>query len=243
MATRIRQQNVESSITPLRRGSFWRRILKRLPVRNLSFRTRKKSPVPEFERIIGPTTSDNRTSEPPSPNAPARAGQASQVVQAERTPARMANENITALESSGPVGSVNLEAETWTATMHIIPDRRQRDRTRIRRCLVDTGSDINLVSKKTLDDLQLRYDPNVEDLVYGISGHPLLPIGSIVLTWHMDGQAAVYSQKFSVIPDEIPVAFDVLLGKPWINKAGALRRNSKVLTLTRRLGLHHRHNS
>jgi hypothetical protein len=155
----------------------------------------------------------------------------------------MANENITALESSGLVGSVNSEAETWAATMHIFPDRHRRGQTRIRRCFVDTCSDINLVSEKTLDDLQLRYDPNVEDQVYGISGHSLLPTGSIVLTWHMDGQEAIYSQKFLVISDETPVRFDVLLGKPWINKTGAVRRNSRVMMLTRRLGLHHYHNS
>lgn len=155
-------------------------------------------------------------------------------------PAGMANENITALESSRRVGSLNSEAEPWVATMHILLDRRGR--TRIRRCLIDTCADINLVSKKTLDDLQLPYNLSGEDQVYGISGAPLLPIGSIVLTWHMDGREAIYSQKFSVIPDEVPVRFDVLLGKPWIDKTGAVRRNSTVMLLTRRLGLHHRHN-
>lgn len=121
--------------------------------------------------------------------------------------------------------------------MHIHLDNRWRGPTRIRRCIIDTGSDINLVTQRTLDALKLPYSLDGEDPVYGISGAPLLPIGSTVLTWHMDRHETIYAQRFLIISDEAAVTFDVLLGKPWINMTGAVRPNLNVM-LTQRPGLH-----
>lgn len=152
-------------------------------------------------------------------------------------PTGMPKNKITDPESYERVDSLGSEAEPWVKTIHIHLDKDRPDLTELCRCLLDTGSDFNLVSQKTLRTLQLPFTEREGPAVTGLGGAKILPIGSVLLTWHMDRRERVtYTKNFWVISDETPALFDVLVGKHWIKEHKALLRNPKVM-LTRYLGL------
>lgn len=123
------------------------------------------------------------------------------------------------------------------ATIHVQLDRDLPDLTDICRCTLDTGSDFNLISERTLRSLQLPFTPRPEaPTLTGLGGVHVLPIGSVVLTWHMDRhKTKSYNETFWVISEDMQPLFDVLLGKDWLKESKALMRNDKVIVV-RRLG-------
>lgn len=136
------------------------------------------------------------------------------------------------------VQSASRDSEPWVRTIHIHLDRLGPKATRICRCLLDTGSDLNLISQRILASLGLAFNPCRGPPVTGIGGIEVAPIGSVVLTWHMDGrQNTKYSEQFWVISNNPPARFDVLLGSDWIMETGALLRNREIM-LARCFGLH-----
>jgi hypothetical protein len=121
----------------------------------------------------------------------------------------------------------------------MITDTNWPDLTEPCRCLLDTGSDFNLVSERILRELGQLFTRSERErpTLIGIGAVHILPIGSVVLTWHMDRKNRKYSDIFWVISDDTPALFDVLIGKGWIKKYKAFLRNPEVM-LTRQLGLH-----
>jgi hypothetical protein len=156
-------------------------------------------------------------------------------------PTSMPKNDTTGSESTEGVYPLGSEAEPYVRTIHIHLDQDQGDLTELCRCLLDTGSDFNLVSQRTLRILGLQFTEPKGPAVTGLGGAQILPIGSISLRWHMDRREQVsYCENFWVISDDTPPLFDVLLGKHWIKKHKALLRNPEVM-LARSLRLHASH--
>ena len=173
-----------------------------------------------------------------SNTAPASYGHVLPIQPARQTPTNMTNESNRGSISNEPGGPVGSEDDPWTKTMHIHLDKDRPEDTELCRCLLDTGSDFNLISETTLLTLHLPFNKRRGPGVTGIGGAQIFPIGSVVLTWHMDGQRGkTYYETFWVISEDTPALFDVLIGKEWIKKTNALLKNPKVL-LSRFLPLH-----
>jgi hypothetical protein len=155
------------------------------------------------------------------------------------------NETNTISEPTHLIEPQGSEAEPWVRTMHVHPPTNPPDLTELCRCLLDTGSDFNLVSERLLGELglPLTHSEHERPILMGLGGARILPIGSVVLTWHMDCKKLInYSDIFWVISDDTPALFDVLIGKNWIKKYKALLRNPAVM-LARPIGLDSSHNS
>ena len=143
--------------------------------------------------------------------------------------------SIAGSRSKEVVNYQGADAQPWVRTIHIHLDR-DPPLTEVCRCLLDTGSDFNLISQRTLRTLELQFTAREEPTLTGIGGFQIFPIGSVVLTWHMDRYEKVaYHDTFLVISDDVRPLFDVLLGKDWIKKSKALLRNDKIM-LARCLG-------
>lgn len=101
------------------------------------------------------------------------------------------------------------------------------------RGLLASSSDFNLVSQRCLDDIgNDRTIATSEEIIPTVTqgSHDLKIVGVINVTWHVDGNPhKVYSTDFKVISRDVPCDFDFLLGRHWIEQAGALRRNREVL--------------
>ena len=195
--------------------------------------------------IIRPITSERRTIEPHQP--PDDFEHQSPAVHRSNTAPATYGHNLPSVPGQTTVDPAATEtvefpkpdADPWVRTIHIHPDRHRPDATQLCRCLLDTGSDLNLISERILHLLQVPLLAHEGPPVTGFAGIPLVPMGSVMLTWHMDGfQHVRYCRKFSVISnDTLAPRFDVLLGNVWIKETNALLRNAEVM-LARRLGLH-----
>jgi hypothetical protein len=153
-------------------------------------------------------------------------------------PTSMPNENTAGFEPSERRGSLGSEPDQYTTTIHIHPDKHRPNLTEPHRCLLDTGSDFNLVSQKTLRMLSIPFNEREKPVMTLLGGVQFLPIGSVLLAWHMDKHKQVtYYEEFFVLSESKPPLFDLLLGKDWIRKNKALLRNPEVL-LVRHLGSH-----
>jgi hypothetical protein len=114
----------------------------------------------------------------------------------------------------------------------------QPNATGLCRCLLDTGSDLNLVSLRILRTLSLQFIGQQGPKVTTAGGAQFFPIGDVLLKWHMDKREQVtYTANFWVVPDVPPALFDIVLGNQWIDKHKALQRNSSVM-IARSLGFH-----
>lgn len=130
---------------------------------------------------------------------------------------------------SPPEGTVD---SPWAATIHIHMNRDQPDETEVCRCMLDTGSDLNLVSQRTLRNLGLQFTHRKGPTLTGLGNVPIFPVGFIMLTWHVNRHEKItYSEEFWVISDDVHPLFDVLLGKDWIHDNNALLRNPKILLM------------
>jgi predicted aspartyl protease len=100
-----------------------------------------------------------------------------------------------------------------------------------RRGLLDTGSDVNLVSGNIVAELNMQryYEPSK---VLTLGDKLVTTTYIVIIKWHVDGKPEKpYTTEFLVIPEEIPCAFDFLIGSGWINHTKALIRNHKVFFL------------
>jgi len=137
------------------------------------------------------------------------------------------------------------EPESFAGTVHIHLDENQPpERTQVRRFILDTGADLNLVAERVLHDLGLPLSDseNEPPTLIGIGDAHVLPIGSVLLTFHIDGKTRDYTEMFWVISEDTPPLFDLLFGKRWIKHHKALRRNHAVY-LARHLRRHNSRNS
>lgn len=103
-----------------------------------------------------------------------------------------------------------------------------------RRGILDTGAEVNLVSERALEDT--GYEINRGDIrplrsVGGLEiGIDL--VGKVEITFHVGQHPdTIYEESFLVVSKGTHCTFDFLIGRPWIQKTGALTRNPSVLLL------------
>jgi hypothetical protein len=105
--------------------------------------------------------------------------------------------------------------ESIAGTVHVHLDQNKPpDRTEVFRFLLDTRADLNLVAERVLHDLGMPL-PNLDNeppTLTGFDGVHILPIGSVILTFHIDGTTHDYSEMFWIISDNTPPYFDLLFG-------------------------------
>ena len=96
-----------------------------------------------------------------------------------------------------------------------------------RRCLLDTGSDVNIITKHALQGLLYEVLPTSGYL--HSAGGSVKVIASVKLDWHLksycfptEGHVSDPLNRFAVIDSKIPHQFDCLLGWPWLQKHFAL---------------------
>lgn len=153
-------------------------------------------------------------------------------------PTSMPNGDTTVFDPNARGGPPGSEPEQYTTTIHIHLDQYWPNLTEPYRCLLDTGSDFNLVSQEALRRLSIPFNERKTPAMTLLGGVQFLPIGSVRLSWHMDKHKQVtYNDEFYVLSDSTKPFFDVLLGKDWIRRHKALLRNPEVL-LVRHLGPH-----
>lgn len=134
--------------------------------------------------------------------------------------------------AKGTVDSRRADAQPWAATIHIHLNRDRPHETEVCRCMLDTGSDLNLVSQRTLRNLKLQFTVRKGPTLTGLGNVPIVPVGFIMLTWHVNRhEGFTYHDQFWVISDDVQPLFDVLLGKHWIKDNKALLPNPEILLM------------
>jgi hypothetical protein len=103
--------------------------------------------------------------------------------------------------------------------------------------VIDTQSDVSLVSQSILTELGYDYYPRDVGEIFGIN-QSFFPIGTVPLLWHVFGlPKEIYNTEFYIISEDMEPAFDFILGKQWIAETGALSRNPRGFTYLPELGL------
>lgn len=100
---------------------------------------------------------------------------------------------------------------------------RKRRITTSRRCLIDTGSDLNIITRRALQGLQSDVRP-LSGYLNGAGGRAEI-IGRTDLTWHLKRgcdpvrrRRLNRSNSFVVVDPTVPYKFDCILGEPWIQE-------------------------
>jgi hypothetical protein len=135
------------------------------------------------------------------------------------------------------------ELDPWIVDMHIhICVDGKNKTTTLARGLLDTQSDVSLISGKQVAALGLEHvvrptnvmDPiRVYTLGKGITSS-ITPEGSLPIRWHINKhEGRIYSEEFLVLPDALQPHFDFLISKHFIAQHQFLLRNPAVLYLRR----------
>lgn len=133
--------------------------------------------------------------------------------------------------------------DPWTVDMHIhIGVDGANKTTTLARGLLDTQSDVSLISGKQVAELGLErmvrpnnvMDPiRVCTLGKGITSS-ITPRGSLFIRWHINKhEGRIYNEEFLVLPDALQPHFDFLISKHFIAQHEFLLRNTAVLYLRR----------
>jgi hypothetical protein len=103
------------------------------------------------------------------------------------------------------------------------------------RGLLDTQSDVNLISVKTVEELGLLMHARpISDMsairLHAIGGSIITPTSSIMITWHTNGKDHItYTKEFYILPQTLPEpAFDCLIGRETILQESFLTRNQDI---------------
>jgi hypothetical protein len=102
--------------------------------------------------------------------------------------------------------------------------------------MLDTGSDVNLVTAGVLKDMTdmglpppiLEDERHKLNQLMGLGASPVPILGSVQLSFRVDGKKKIYTEPFLVVPESSPPDFDLLFGKRWIRDHEALTRNRTV---------------
>lgn len=134
--------------------------------------------------------------------------------------------------SLGRKRSGEIDEDYWIIPMSIHRlNYRGEDYTVPRYGLLDSGSDVNLVSERILDELKYPYYHNAGALCM-LGKNELRTVGDITLKWHVARKPdQVYTTNFTVIAKDVQLGFDFLLGRGWCKETKALIKNPKVLYL------------
>ena len=98
-----------------------------------------------------------------------------------------------------------------------------KKKTSSRRCLIDTGADMNIITKSAILGLQAHVRPSAGYLS-GAGGRAEI-IGRTELSWHLKRGVDPFrcrnlnrSATFVVVDPTVPYRFDCVLGRPWIQQ-------------------------
>jgi hypothetical protein len=139
------------------------------------------------------------------------------------------------LHSIGRRRHGEIKEDYWIMFMSILKLGYGKDCTVPRYGRLDTGSEINLVAERILEELGYEYYHNTDMSICTLGRRNVQPVGDITLKWHIEGRPdRVFSTDFLVIAKDIPVSFDFLLGRHCITETKALLRNREVLCLDKR---------
>jgi hypothetical protein len=135
------------------------------------------------------------------------------------------------------------EVDPWIVDMHIhILVDGENNTTTLARGLLDTQSDVSLISGKQVAALGLEHmvrPTNVMDpiRVYTLGKcitSSITPKGSLPIRWHINKhEGRIYNEEFLVLPDALQPHFDFLISKHFIAQHRFLLRNPAVLYLRR----------
>jgi hypothetical protein len=135
------------------------------------------------------------------------------------------------------------EPDPWIINMHIhICVDGVNKTTTLARGLLDTQSDVSLISAKQVATLGLEHmmqPTNVMDpiRVYTLGkgkSSSITPKGSLLIRWHINKhEGRTYNEEFLVLPDALQPHFDFLISKHFIAQHKFLLRNDAVLYLRR----------
>lgn len=95
--------------------------------------------------------------------------------------------------------------------------------TSSRRCLIDTGADVNMITLNSLEGLKCTVQP-LSGCVHGAGGSAEV-VALAKLNWHLKSRfshavdgCADPLDDFVVVDPTTPYSFDCVLGRPWIQK-------------------------
>ncbi|WCJ35536.1 Pro-Pol polyprotein [Euphorbia peplus] len=89
----------------------------------------------------------------------------------------------------------------------------------VRRTLLDTGSSVNIITRKAFEALGLdqgRLTPSTSPLV-GISGHPVLLLGETQLEVEIGNTTSKWRTITDFLVIDTPIAYNVIIGRPLIS--------------------------
>jgi len=138
---------------------------------------------------------------------------------AESTPARGSH--------AGATTTLHASSE-WRITMNILQhDQLDPHDTTPRRALVDSGSEISLVTQDIVDELGVQYYRHRSGL-QPLGSNLLEDNGCVLLLWRNKHKPdRMYATKFHICPPDWNTNFDFLLGLDWINESREFGRTSK----------------
>jgi hypothetical protein len=100
---------------------------------------------------------------------------------------------------------------------------KKKTSTSSRRCLIDTGADVNMITLNSLEGLQCSVQP-FSGCVHGAGGRAEV-VAIAKLNWHLKSRfapavvgGADSLDDFVVVDPTTPYSFDCVLGRPWIQK-------------------------
>lgn len=96
-----------------------------------------------------------------------------------------------------------------------------------RTVILNTDVTTNVISHRVVQDLELEMGQYVGGLIARLGGL-FLPIGTVVLEWHVLNRKVTHKTEFAVLEDRYSRDFDVLLGEETIRENSFLRANNTV---------------
>ncbi|TVY85404.1 hypothetical protein LSUE1_G000035 [Lachnellula suecica] len=121
----------------------------------------------------------------------------------------------------------NPESSPWILPVHVLSTRQDKDSHRISidaKCIIDTGNmQGNIVSRSFVEVLEYSesdfcpLNKEEEAGAMSVTGHQLLPLSAIHLTWYYKNSTRVFrDMRFLISPNE---HFDLIIG------AGSIQKN------------------
>ena len=93
---------------------------------------------------------------------------------------------------------------------------------RVRGCILDTSTAVDLISESVASSLNLPIQPYSGPLLKALGGGMLKPLGATFCEWCFFGKSKTYATTFLVLSDRDCEVFDVLLGEQTIRRLGIL---------------------
>ena len=98
------------------------------------------------------------------------------------------------------------------------------DTSKTRVAKLDTGADVNVMSKPVADALGMKLEQYFGEDIMPLGGR-MTPLGQLTLDWHVMGKEETYTNTFLVLDMK---GFDVLLSDKTIGQIGFWTRNHKI---------------